>query len=340
MVPGERNNIISRASTRGGQLYSRHGIPDNPPISGMATPQRHIPGPDAGGVSVRCGPVCITPESSTTLVHQLETKPLRYRNRCSTGAMDQVEGLCIPTICLDQQGSQEGPGGRVNNSPDSSGVGIAALVPSSAIHAGGLSNIVTDPQRSTDRHIRATSSINAGGSASISRMDTVRQGYTTEGISAEAAQLLSSGWSKGTNTAYQSAWKKWVSWCIPRKVDPLSCSVHPFLDFLAGLFVEGLQYRSINTIRSAVSMIHNQVDGVPLGQHPLVSRLFKGMYNSRPPQPRYTRTWDVDIVTRYLSSLGDNNALSLKQLSNKLAILMALVGANRVLELQALDLRF
>ena len=87
-------------------------------------------------------------------------------------------------------------------------------------------------------------------------------------------------------------------------------------------------------------MTHNQVDGVPLGQHPLVSRLSKGMYNSRPPQPRYTRTWDVDIVTRYLSSLGYNNALSLKQLSHKLAILMAVVGANRVSELQALDLRF
>ena len=101
------------------------------------------------------------------------------------------------------------------NSSDSSGLGIVALVPSSAIHAGGLPNIVTDPQRSTDRHIRTTSPINAGESASIIRMDTVRQGYTTEGISAEAAQLLLSGWSKGTNTAYQSAWKKSVSWCIP-----------------------------------------------------------------------------------------------------------------------------
>ena len=123
-------------------------------------------------------------------------------------------------------------------------------------------------------------------------------------------------------------------------MDPLSCSVHPFLDFLAGLFSEGLQYRSINTIHSAVSMTHYQVDVVPLGQHPLVSRLFKGMYNSRPPELRYTRTWDVDIVTRYFSSLGDNSAMSLKQLSYKLAILMALVGASRVSELQALDLRF
>ena len=48
------------------------------------------------------------------------------------------------------------------------------------------------------------------------------KGYSTEGISGEAAELLLSGWSKGTNTTYQSAWKKWASWCMQRKVDPLS----------------------------------------------------------------------------------------------------------------------
>ena len=77
-----------------------------------------------------------------------------------------------------------------------------------------------------------------------------------------------------------------------------------------------------------------------MGQHLLASRKFKGIYNSRPLQPRHTRTWDLDIMTWYLSSLEDNTTLSLKQLSHKLAILMALVGASRVSELQALDLRF
>ena len=340
MVSGERDNTNSRASTGGGELHCRFGIPDSPHFSGMAAPQGHLCRSDAASVSVRCRPVCITPESSATPVYQLETRPQCYGDRCSEDAMEQVEGLRISTVCLDQQDPQEDPGGRVNNSPDSPGVGVPAVVSNSADHAGGLPDPVTDPQRPADRPVRPASPLNKSQQTSISRLETVRQGYAADGVSAEAAQLLLSGWSKGTNTAYQSAWKKWVSWCVTREVDPLSCSVHPFLDFLAGLFSEGLQYRSINTIRSAVSMTHHQVDGVPLGQHPLVSRLFKGMYNSRPPQPRYIRTWDVDIVTKYLSSLGDNGAMSLKQLSYKLAILMALVGASRVSELQALDLRF
>ena len=75
-------------------------------------------------------------------------------------------------------------------------------------------------------------------------------------------------------------------------------------------------------------MTHRHVEGVPIGQHPLVTRLLKGVYNTRPPKPHYTETWDVDRVLNHLSSLGENSQLSLKQLSQKLVVLMALVQAS------------
>ena len=152
--------------------------------------------------------------------------------------------------------------------------------------------------------------------------------------------MLEAGWSKGTNTTYQSAWKRWHGWCSRREINPISCTVQPFLEFLTSLFKEGLRYRTINTIRSAISMTHDHIEGIPMGQHPLVTRLLKGVYNSRPPQPRYLATWDVDVVIRYFQSLGENETLTLKQLSQKLSLLMALVEASRVSELHALDLRY
>ena len=45
------------------------------------------------------------------------------------------------------------------------------------------------------------------------------------------------------------------------------------------------------------------------------------------------------MVIRYLS-LGENYTLTLKQLSQELVLLMALVEASRVSELQALDLKY
>ena len=45
-------------------------------------------------------------------------------------------------------------------------------------------------------------------------------------------------------------------------------------------------------------------------------------------------------MLNHLSSLEENSQLSLKQLSQKLVVLMALVQASRSSELQALDARF
>ena len=56
----------------------------------------------------------------------------------------------------------------------------------------------------------------------------------------------------------------------------------------------------------------------------------KGIYNCRPPppKPRYAATWDVGVVTEHIQSLEPNANLSLKQLSQKLVLLMVLVEAS------------
>ena len=77
-----------------------------------------------------------------------------------------------------------------------------------------------------------------------------------------------------------------------------------------------------------------------MGQHPLVIRLMKGIANERPPKPRYTTTWDVAKVTTYLSALGENKTLSLKLLTKKLLMLLALVSPERASVLWELNIRY
>ena len=109
------------------------------------------------------------------------------------------------------------------------------------------------------------------------------------------------------------------------------------LAFLAEEFANGKQYRTINSYRSVISMTHNPINGVVIGKHPLVSRLLKGVYNMRPPKPRYSFTWDVKIVLDYLRSWGPTASLSLKKLTQKLVMLLALANASRSSELHALS---
>ena len=74
--------------------------------------------------------------------------------------------------------------------------------------------------------------------------------------------------------------------------------------------------------------------------HILVQRLIRGVFNSRPPIPRYVFTWPVGQVLRYFKCLPGNSGLSLKTLSMKTAVLLALVTARRGATLTALNLQF
>ena len=84
------------------------------------------------------------------------------------------------------------------------------------------------------------------------------------------------------------------------------------MDFLAEIFELGLEYSIINTHRSAISAFHEPIEGFSVGKHPKVCNLMAGVYNKRPPKPRYCFVWDVETVLRYLKSLPVNKLLSTK----------------------------
>ena len=108
---------------------------------------------------------------------------------------------------------------------------------------------------------------------------------------------------------------------------------------MAEKYAAGLKYRFLNCYRSALSSALLPVDGFHVGQHPLVARLLKGVFNRRPHEPRYAETWEVSQVLSYLRSLGPNEDLSLKLHSQKLVVLLALVLAHRCSDLSRLTLQ-
>ena len=103
-------------------------------------------------------------------------------------------------------------------------------------------------------------------SSSSGRISYLQQRYQAEGIPRNATQLLISATRNSTQKTYESSWKRWCSWCDKEKTDPISASLNSILSFLADCFDEGLQYRSINVLRSALSSTHPKIDGHPVGQ--------------------------------------------------------------------------
>ena len=109
--------------------------------------------------------------------------------------------------------------------------------------------------------------------------------------------------------------------------------------FLTSLFDGGSSYSAINTARCTLSNVLDKYDGIPFGQHPVVIRVMKGIYNRRPQLSRYGSTWDVDIVLDFLRELCPLSKLTLRELTAKTVMLMLLITAQRVQTLHTLKLK-
>ena len=131
----------------------------------------------------------------------------------------------------------------------------------------------------------------------------------------------SSSWTKKT---YGSGWLRFRDFCGERGVDPLTASLQFIVKFIRHCQELGLYYHVMKNVSSAISKYHITGDSsLTMGRHPLVSRARTAYWQNNPPLLRYKGTWDMKIVLRFLEDLGENDSLSLKQLSEKTVFLIA-----------------
>ena len=88
-------------------------------------------------------------------------------------------------------------------------------------------------------------------------------------------------------------------------------------------------YGILTTARSTLGKFLH-ISGVPvLANHPLIQKVVKGAYNTKPPAPRYVVIWDTNILLQYLDSL-ENNSIGFKLLSYKVTVLSTILSGQRV----------
>lgn len=164
----------------------------------------------------------------------------------------------------------------------------------------------------------------------------VREQVRARGVSAQGADIILASWTAGTEKQYRPHFRRWSQFCCRWNINSLAPSLSDIINFLSDAFHRNVGYESVNTARSALSSLGIVVDGCRAGAHPLVVRFMKGVFNLRPPLPRYVATWDVQPVLKQLQSMHPLHVLSLKDLSLKLVMLMALTQAARVQTLHLL----
>jgi hypothetical protein len=186
---------------------------------------------------------------------------------------------------------------------------------------------------SSDRQNSSITKSNAPDS-----MSTIRRNYESEGISRNATNIILASWRRSTQKQYATYISKWILLCDKRKINSVCPTLNQVLEFLNSLFESGLSYSAINSARSALSAYGINFNHVPVGSNAIIIRFMKGVYNLRPSEPKYCKTWDVSNVLGYLRKLSPIKFISLKDLTLKLVMLIAIITASRVQSLYLLTL--
>ena len=128
--------------------------------------------------------------------------------------------------------------------------------------------------------------------------------------------------------------KSWWEFCKLEDANPFEADEKTILTCLTQKFNEGAAYGTLNTMRSAISLL-NTFD---LSDSKLLNRFFKGVFKLRPSLPKYDKTWDPDLVLQNLESWEQTEKLDLQRLTEKLVMLLALASGFRVQSLALIKL--
>ena len=269
-----------RTHSRDNQLCGRCRVQISDGPNRLETPHPAVQPDQRGMGPTGSGPVCLSSVQSTSEVLQLETRPTGRSYRCLQPEVESPEGLCKSSVVPSGQSPQPREESTSSSYSCSSSLEGAAMVPSLAGDVVRLPQTTPSHPQPDSMEARPQS---VGSTAPVGHVAYLREKFGRANLSSKAKELILSSWRSKTSRSYDSHFKKWLGWCTERGCDPISGPASDVANFLADLHSQGYQTSSLNAYRSAISSVHDKVDDVEVGKHPLVARLLKGAFQTRPP---------------------------------------------------------
>jgi len=158
-------------------------------------------------------------------------------------------------------------------------------------------------------------------------VEYLREAAKRKGISEEAQLLVAASERTKTQKQYDSNFKQFEGWCMERKIDPYAYNTINLVNFLAD-YGKGKKIQTIKAMRSAVSSTWKLLypDQAQAGEEYLVKKILKGKRELEPQKPGQDEAvWDIRTVLDMFRKWGDNEVLTLTQLTYKTVMLTALV---------------
>ncbi|XP_063980743.1 uncharacterized protein LOC135164392 [Diachasmimorpha longicaudata] len=162
--------------------------------------------------------------------------------------------------------------------------------------------------------------------------EIIRQAYLNKGMPQESAEFFIKSIEGSTLKQYEGHLDQWWKFLQAMKCDTFKAEIPMIIKFLTKRFYEGSSYSSLNSARSAISLISN----ADISNNKSLSRFFKGVHKARPSRARYSSTWDPSVVLDFIEKMTDSR--NLMMLSQETATLIALTTGHRLQTLEKINI--
>lgn len=163
--------------------------------------------------------------------------------------------------------------------------------------------------------------------------EVIREAFQLQQVPATALDVILASLAPSTIQQYARPLQNWWTFCQTWGISLYSPEVNQVLEFLNQEIQHINTYSTLNTIRSAISL----VSSTEIGNHPLIKRFYKGASVLKPQRPRYDFVWDPAPVIEKLATIFPyNTSIPLAEITRKLVLLLALGSGQRAQILAAI----
>lgn len=332
-------SIESSSCSWGQEYFGRSIVSEDNKVLGMDSERQYCTDNICSLGETNDRSVCFRGKSKTADILFLAPTSSGICYRCSVCTLEQDDCICLSSNLSDIEGVGAYETVSLSGNTDRPPVAAPALVHKSAPNVNSSTSEIAGASRSVvstkNQNLSSkTSDIQSDGLAALDR------NFKDSGFSKPARNLLMASRRAGTQSDYAVKFKKFNSWCSQREKDPYTASIVDCVEFLTFLFHEGLKYRTISGYRSMLSAVVRPVNNVPVGQHPHLIRLLKGVFVSRPPTISLVPEWNLTKVLDCLQKppFEPLRKAKLKYVTFKTVFLVAISTFRRCADIQALRL--
>ena len=285
------------------------------------------------------GPLCFFSQSPLWCIFCAGLGPHGCRDIRHAAVLGFHSGECVSTGLHDTPGSTQAKGlHEGSHHSDSSVLATEGVVSGSSGTTPGISSSsageVGSPEATSCSQVPSVIFL-----TSSSYMETIKRFVRASGLSYRVARRLGPARRASSIANYQSKWFTYRRWCWEKGHSVSNPSVANVADYLLWLWeTKGLSLSSVKAHRSMLSAVF-RFKLPELGEHHVLRDLLRSFAVERPRIPQVPPSWDLDVVLRHLMSLDYEplENLSLRALTKKTLLLVALATTKMVGELQALS---